>query len=313
MDEILLSIIIVNFNGKHFLADCLDSIEKQISCSHEVILVDNASSDGSAEFIREKYPFVILVESRVNTGFTGGNNLGARLARGRFFLLLNNDTKLLSDIAPLLNEFEDDTLGALGCRIYYGDGRQQFSFGFEHTPSRIILSWLGLGGILLLPNWFRRNEMNVGSYDEPHKDIDWVSGAAMLTARSLWEQMKGLDEGYFMYIEDVDYCKRVRNAGYRVAYSPDAEVIHYEGAGKPWLGSNALNYSMQSYIRYIGTFYGSCNVFLLRGCLASIMFCRAMVYGIISLFSGSELLKDKERAYFLASATLLKSRIERTQ
>ncbi|MBY0579217.1 MAG: glycosyltransferase family 2 protein [Burkholderiales bacterium] len=305
-NDILLSIIIVNYNGRHFLADCLESIATHVSCRHEVILVDNASSDGSCDFMRQRYPRIRLVESPVNTGFTGGNNLGARYAQGRILFLLNNDTKLSSDIGPILSEFDDDTLGVLGCRLFYGDGRQQWSYGYEHTPARLVFSWLGLGGIAAIPNWFRRQQMDPDAYGAPHRNVDWVSGAALLTPKVLWGRLAGLDEGYFMYIEDVDYCRRVRDAGYRVAYSPGAEVIHYEGAGRPWLGGKALKYSMQSYIRYTRKFHSPLAVLLLRVSLVMVMFCRSLVYAVISLFSGSALWEDKRKAYLEASLILCK-------
>lgn len=305
-ESFLLSIVIVNYNGKRFLADCLTSIAEKISCPHEIILVDNASADDSCKFLRERFPHVHLVESKVNTGFSGGNNLGAQHARGQMLLLLNNDTKLLTDIAPVLSEFDDTTLGALGCRLLYGDGRQQYSYGYDHNPLRMVLSWLGLGGISFVPNLFRRNQMNDAAYEFSHRQVSWVSGAFLMTPKALWDRLGGLDDGYFMYVEDVDYCKRVRDAGYRVAYTPQARVTHYEGSGKTWLGSRALGDSMRSYIRYTGKFYGSFAALLMRGSLAAIMFCRSVAYGIASAFTGSEIRKDKYRAYLAASVNLLK-------
>jgi GT2 family glycosyltransferase len=302
----LLSIIIVNYNGRHFLADCLDSIAEINTCPHEIILVDNASVDDSCNFVRENYPDVHLIESKVNTGFTGGNNLGAQHARGRILLLLNNDTKLLTDIAPILREFDDPVLGVLGCRLFYGDGRQQHSYGYEHTPSRLVLSWLGLGGISFAPNCFRRNQMRSAAYELSHDRVSWVSGAFLMTPKALWDRLGGLDNEYFMYVEDVDYCKRARDEGYRIAYTPHAQVIHYEGSGKIWLGNKALSNSMRSYIRYARKFYGSFATLFIRMSLAAVMLFRSMVYGITSLLTGSEIMKDKNKAYLSASLNLIK-------
>ena len=305
-DGVILSIIVVNYNGKQFLADCLDSIAEKVSCPHEVILVDNASADDSCIFLRENYPDLHLIQSKVNTGFTGGNNMGAQHAKGRLLLLLNNDTRLLTDIAPILSEFDDHALGVLGCRLFYGDGRQQHSFGYEHTPLRLVLSWLGLGSISLVPNWFRRNQMNNAAYEISHAQVSWISGAFLITPKSLWDSLGGLDDGYFMYVEDVDYCKRVQKSGYRIAYTPQAEVIHFEGSGKVWLGSKALNNSMRSYIRYSGKFYSGFAVLLMRMSLAAIMFFRSLAYGVASVLTGSEILKDKNKAYLSASVSLLR-------
>jgi GT2 family glycosyltransferase len=127
-----------------------------------------------------------------------------------------------------------------------------------------------------------------------------------MTPKALWDRLGGLDNDYFMYVEDVDYCKRARDAGFRIAYTPHAEVIHYEGSGKIWLGSNALGNSMRSYIRYIRKFYGSFATLLMRMSLATVMLLRSMAYGMASLLTGSEILKDKNKAYLSASLNLIK-------
>ena len=306
--EIALSIIIVNYNGKRFLADCLDSIARHIPCPHEVIMVDNASIDESCAFIREHYPAVRLIESPINTGFTGGNNLGARSAKGPLLLLLNNDTKLLSDIVPAMNEFEDATLGVLGCRLFYGDGRQQLSFGYDHTPLRLILSWLGLGALKIAPTIFQRNQIEHLAYEYPHPCVAWVSGAFLLTRKTLWNRLEGLDESYFMYVEDVDYCKRIRDMGYRVAYSPSVQVTHYEGAGKVWIGAKALSDTMNSYLIYTRKFYGPTVVGVLRMALVAVMLSRALIYALRSTITSSSVVREKRQGYMSASRQLLKSR-----
>ena len=305
-EELPLSIVIVNYNGKRFLADCLDSIAAQVSCACEVIVVDNASIDGSCEFLREHYPAIQLLESAVNTGFTGGNNLGARNARGRILLLLNNDTKLLADIALLLREFSDPSLGALGCRLVYGDGKQQYSIGYDHTPLRLVLSWLGLSKLFGASKWFSRNQADDAVYRRAQREVSWVSGAFLMTPRAVWEKLGGLDEGYFMYLEDVDYCRRARDIGCRIAYTPEVDVIHYEGGGKAWIGGKALNNSMRSYLWYTAKFHGRMSVLFVRSVLAAVMFCRAAVYGLMSIMSAMTIWKEKRQAYLLASINLLK-------
>lgn len=305
-DTPLLSIIIVNYNGKRFLADCLDSIARHVSCTHEVILVDNASVDGSCDFLRTHYPRIQLVESAVNTGFTGGNNLGAKYARGRLLLLLNNDTKLLTDLSPILQQFDDPLLGVLGCRLRYGDGRQQLSIGYDHTPMRLVLSWMGLGSISALPNCFRRSEMRLHEYEQDHANVAWVSGACLFTPRVLWQQLDGLDTGYFMYVEDVDYCKRARLAGYRVAYTAGVEVLHYEGSGRAWIGGNAMHHTMHSYLRYSNKFHSSLSVLSLRVLLAAVFLARALVYGACAIFSRSLIWQEKNKAYRAAAIALLR-------
>jgi N-acetylglucosaminyl-diphospho-decaprenol L-rhamnosyltransferase len=309
--ELEVSVLIVNFNGLAFLQECIVSVERNLPPGHEIILVDNASSDGSAEFVRRTFPHVMLVESSENLGFTGGNNLAASRARGKFLLLLNNDTRVVSDIAPLLREFDDSETGVLGCRLLYADGRPQPSAGYAHRPLRMALSWVGLGRIPGLPSVFRRTEVAQDFYASG-REVDWVSGAVLLTRRALWETLGGFDERYFMYVEDVDFCHRVRAAGYAVRYSPHATVIHYEGGGKAWIGATALRRSVRSYLLYSEKFHGTYTTLVFGVSLAAIMLLRAAIYGLRSVRGRSAVLKDKAIGYRLASVDLLKRTLSRT-
>ncbi len=293
-----LSIVIVNYNGKHFLSGCLNSVEKFARCSHEVIVVDNASTDGSCEYLRENFPHVRLIESKMNLGYSGGNNLGATQAQGDLLLLLNNDTQLLSSLSPALQEFQtDNQLGVLGCRMFYGDGSLQPSIGFDHTPFRMVLSWSGLGRFVSAPSIFKRVDNN-GSHYDVLREAAWISGAFLMTRKDLWERLGGFDDKYFMYVEDVDYCKRVRMAGYKVAFTPLVEIIHYEGGGKKWIGEKALRDSIQSYLIYLRKFYNyGFLVYFVRVGLGLVMTARAVAFYILTFFSKSDVKKQKARAY----------------
>ncbi|MCJ7602649.1 MAG: glycosyltransferase [Desulfobulbaceae bacterium] len=305
-DNILVSIIIVNYNGRNFLDDCITSIKKFVSVPYEIIIVDNASADGSCDYIKTSWPDIKLVESKDNSGFTGGNNLGVSHARGNLVFLLNNDTKLLSDIKLACGMFSaDPNLGVVGGRLYYGNGRQQFSIGLEHSPLRIILSWAGAKKATMLPSLFRREILDEKSYTLPHCSVAWVSGACLITRRELWLELQGLDEQYFMYIEDVDYCKRVRLAGYRVAYTPELEVVHYEGAGKAWVGDMALTRTLRSYLIYTEKFYGSFSALFLRLGLSLIFLLRALAYRAKLTINKSDVILDKFKASWNASMKLL--------
>ena len=299
----MLSILIVNYNGKKFLADCFASIKRHVTCSYEIIVVDNASADGSCEFIAENYPEVRLVASSVNTGFTGGNNLGGEHARGEFLLLLNNDTVLLSDIAPAVAEFDDPTLGALGCHLVYGNGTLQHSFGFEHTPGRLVLFWL-LGDLFKRFAPAKLAETEPAEYARKQAHVAWVSGAFLLTRTALWHQLGGLDTRYFMYVEDVDYCKRVAEADYRVEYFPGAKIIHYGGAGRAWIGLRALQNTLRSYLIYTRKNHAARHVLFLRVALSAVFITRAMAYGAIALVKHSTVHREKFRGFLQAAAEL---------
>lgn len=300
----MLTILIVNYNGKKFLAECLESIKRHVSCTYEIIMVDNASVDGSCEFVSQRYPDVRLISSKVNTGFTGGNNLGAEAANGEYLLLLNNDTVVLTDIEPALREFAESSLGALGCRLVYGDDSLQPSFGFDHKPLRLVLFWM-LGDLIRSLDAAKLAETDSERYEATQPGVGWVCGAFLLTKTSLWRSLGGLDTDYFMYVEDVDYCKRVIQAGYRVEYYPGVKIIHYGGAGRPWIGLRALQNTMRSYVIYTRKFHGGLSVLFLRPMLAMVLTLRSLVYGIIGVVRNSTIHKEKCSGFMTVACELL--------
>lgn len=306
LDEPGLSIVVVNFNGRRFLDDCLNSVREFCSdLSYELILVDNASSDGSADHVAQVYPWVHLIRSERNLGFTGGNNLGARAARAPILLLLNNDTSLVQSLHPLLDAFSDPTLGAIGPHLVYGDKRLQYSVGYEHTPLRIVLSWLGLSRLQVLSTLFHRNETASSFYEVSHPSVDWISGACLMTRTDLWRKLQGLDEDFFMYCEDVDYCRRVRDAGYRVAYQAALTVIHYEGGGKAWIGSAAVRRSCRSYLLYVQKHYGALARMTMALPLAAVMGLRGGILAVLGLLARGErraLAREKSQAFLQVAA-----------
>lgn len=302
-----LSIIIVNYNGKQFLTECIESIRRFAPQPYELIIVDNASIDGSADFIAQNFFDVKLICSKLNLGFTGGNNLGAKSASGDLLLLLNNDTVLKTDLEPMVKAFTDPQLGVLGCHLFYANGLNQPSVGYEHTPWRIMLSWLGISRISWLPNVFRRIETSPAFYALPHDQVAWVSGACFLTPRTLWQSVGGLDERYFMYVEDVDYCKRIQEQGYRVGYIPSVEVVHYEGGGKNWIGAAALKRTMRSYLIYLAKTNGKFTASCVALGLSLILFLRCISYSAFTLIRRDRLSADKLKGYLSAAWYLAKN------
>ena len=300
----LISIIIVNYNNREYLGECLNSIRNFVSQPYEVIVVDNASSDESCDYLRNYHSAVKVICNSENIGYSKSNNIGAKHAVGSLLLLLNSDTRLETSISPALNEFKDPRLGVVGCRLSYGDGRCQHSIGYEHSPLRIFLSWLGLGKYHLVPSIFSRVDNNELHYQHDQVSVAWVSGAFLMTRKQLWSDLDGLDERYFMYVEDVDYCKRVRNAGYRVAYTPDVRIVHYEGGGKEWIGSVALHNSMRSYLTYIGSYYGKFIAKIFGITLGFVMTARSCYFKCKSWMNGSPIFKEKELAYMNAARIL---------
>ncbi len=225
-----LSILIVNYNGKHFFDACLRSIAEHVPFEHEVIVVDNASTDDSVVYLRSKHSEITLIESKSNLGFAGGNNLAARHAKGNFLLLLNNDTILLNDITGALELMENDaSIGILGARMLGKDKEYRYSAGYFPEPWRLVR----------LSSLYRKdNGFGNGFFpkDNLRWRVDWVEGSFLLTPASLWRDMGGLDESYFMYVEDIDYAKRVVASGKHVVFFAGMSYIHFGGYGQSRIG-----------------------------------------------------------------------------
>jgi GT2 family glycosyltransferase len=220
-DNPVLSILLVSYNSKEFLDDCLLSIRRQISISYEVVLVDNDSSDGTPEYIRRHYPWVRLVESGKNLGFTGGNNLAARESRGKYLLLLNCDTILLTDAAPGIHILEADPLvGVVGARMYGRHGEPRPSTGHFPCPWRLWkLRW----------QWSSPIAKPYGAPELSAFRHDWVEGSFILTTRENWFSVGGMDESGFMYGEDVEFCGHSAQRGMLTVLCARIMYIHFGG------------------------------------------------------------------------------------
>jgi GT2 family glycosyltransferase len=220
-----LSIIIVNWNTRDLLVRCLQSIYGTIdSLAFEVIVVDNASTDGSVAAARELFPKVQIIENHQNVGFAGANNRAAAISQGRYMLLLNSDALLLPDTAHKMFDLAEANpqAGIIGAQLRNLDG----SFQASHTAfPNLWLEFLILSGLgrLLFGRWYPSH----GPEDDKGPQIvDYVEGACLLVRRSAFEQVGGLDVGYFMYAEEVDWCYAMRAKGWQVWYQPTARVVH---------------------------------------------------------------------------------------
>ncbi len=219
-EEKELSIIIVNYNGKDYLKDCLESISKCCTVSHEVILVDNASSDGSQSFLKENYPEVVLIENKDNTGFAKANNIGVKKSTGRNILLLNNDTILLDSIDPLLKEIEVNDVGAITIKMLNGEKQFIPPYGKFPTPLNLIkLANLNE----------KREELKTGNFSTEKYVVDWITGSFLLVKREDWDLVKGLDEDYFMYVEDVDFSQKLQKKGKKILFYANYSYVHFVG------------------------------------------------------------------------------------
>lgn len=227
-----LSIIIVNYNVKEFLQNLLYSVQKATqNLSIETIVVDNASRDGSVEVIRNNYPEVTLIASEKNLGFGAANNIAMKRASGKYLLLINPDTIVKEDtFSILLGKLEEEPdIGMIGCKVLNPDGTLQLSCRRSYPgPWTSFTKVAGLSG--LFPNSRLFAKYNL-TYRDPDKsyEVDAISGAFMLFRREVYERIGGFDPQFFMYGEDLDLCYRTQQAGYKVFYYPETEIIHYKG------------------------------------------------------------------------------------
>jgi len=227
-----LSVIIVNYNVKEFLQNLLDSLKKAFhSLSTEVIVIDNASDDGSVEIIREKYPWVNLIASEKNLGFGAANNLGLELSKGKYILLINPDTIVREDTLDKMIRFFESTPGAgmAGCKVLNPDGTLQLPCrrGFP-GPWTSFTKVTGLSKLFPKSKLFARYNLTYLDENETY-EVDAISGAFMFFRREVFETVGGFDPEFFMYGEDLDLCYRTQQAGFKVYYVHDTEIIHYKG------------------------------------------------------------------------------------
>lgn len=301
-----LSVIIVNYNGLRFMSQCLTSLHAALThYIYEIIVVDNDSTDGSQAWLSSRDD-IVYVQSATNLGFTGGNNLGVSKSCAKRLLFINNDTLVNTQLDALVHLLDDQSVGVSACRLVYGDGRQQFSFGYDHTPLRVCLSWLGLEKKHQLPRIFRRLETKPDAYLKEHGNVSWVSGACFMMRREVWERIGGFDTRFFMYCEDVDLCYRVRQLGLKIAYTGKCSVTHFEGAGKAWIGVAALQRTARSYLLFTEKHYGAVPALGVSLLLGGIFLGRAAAFYAQSLLPGprSALRRDKSSS-FLSVANLL--------
>ena len=226
-----LSVCIVNWNTRQDLEEALRSVlESDPELNIEVIVLDNASRDGSAEMVRQRYPEVALIQSPENVGFARGYNRASRQATGRYLLILNPDTVVRPGTFGRLVEFmgSHPEAAAAGPRLLNSDGSLQFSCRRFPRPMAAVLRNTALGR-LLPRNRFTRQYLMQDWDHSSLQHVDWVSGAAVCIRREAWDQVGGFDEGYFMYAEDMDWCLRAEQAGWKVYYVPDAVIVHRIG------------------------------------------------------------------------------------
>lgn len=229
-----LSVIVVSYNTCQLLDDCLGSLLSADAPpgGMEIIVVDNASADGSVEMVSGKYPQVILLPCNENLGFSAANNRGSAVARGEYLLFLNSDTVVESNALanPLAYLRENPQIGALTVRLVYPNGERDPDNhrGFP-TPWNAMCHFSGLSRLFPRSPRFNGYFLSYEDFSQVH-GVPVIAGSYMMMPRALDQQLGGWDETYFFYGEDIDYCYRIHAAGYEIVYFPLVEVLHYKGA-----------------------------------------------------------------------------------
>lgn len=263
-----LSIVVVNWNTRELLRQCIESIYATVPpISFEAIVVDNDSSDGSADMVADRFPGVTLVRSGGNIGFSAGNNMGFARATGQYVMLLNPDAELLPGAASTMIEFADahPEVAFVGPKLLNTDGSLQKNG--RKFPG-LLREVLGITRLYRLIWGYYDRKMGWGRDDfDVTAEVDEVSGACILARKIAIDRVGGLDERFFMYYEEVDWCLRMRKAGWRVYYLPSAEVKHHWASGAKKTGLRGSHVFMDSQYKYFLKHHGILQAGILR-CLS---------------------------------------------
>ncbi len=295
-----LSIVTVSWNVGSLLQRALQSIKRtwRNDKELEIVVVDNGSVDETLAMVKSHYPDVQLIANHHNTGFTGGNNQGIRASCGEFILLLNPDTEIkngaLQHMMNYLKRHPD--VGLVGPKLLNPDGTIQSSR--RRFPSIPILflesTWLqSLAPRRMLARYYMQDRP-----DNKTQQVDWVTGAAMMTRRSVIESVGYLDESFFMYSEELDWCKRIKAAGWDIVYLPDAQIVHHEGKSSEQVVPARHIYFQSSKVHYAEKYYGTPVAAALRAWIIAQYLWQTAIEGLKWLLGHRRTLRSSRvRAY----------------
>jgi hypothetical protein len=267
LKSIDVSIIIVNYNTRKYLGSCIRSISDAVGeLNYEVIVVDNNSNDGSVGFIQKKFPKIKLLVNAENIGYARANNQGLKLACGNFVLLLNPDTVILDNAIQKMIDHatKNSDVGIIGCRVLNPGNKLQWdSCGSYLTLLTLFFREVGLEKLFSRCHFFDQRLMRCWQRDYS-RSIDWVSGVCMLVRREIIGEIGALDERYFAYIEDMDFCRRAQQRGWKIFFLHNAEILHDSAASWRKSPGKHLFTSLMSERAYIEKHYGKPGVTLFR-------------------------------------------------
>lgn len=302
-----LSIVILNWNVREWLERCLASLRSD-RCTLETIVVDNASCDDSVAMVRAQYPQVTLIANAENRGFTGGNNQGIEASRGRYIMVLNPDTEMIGDALDRLVMYLDEhpNVGALGPMLLNPDRSIQSSRRRFPTLATAFFESTWLQGIApkgILTRFYMDDVPPAMTHE-----VDWLNGACTVFRREALDQVGWYDaQNFFMYSEELDLCRRVKAAGWKIAYLPDAQVIHYVGKSSEQAAAARHIYFQTSKVHYFRKWHGSFKANILRLFLLNLYVWQIALEAVKGLLGHKrELRKQRVKAYWQVVRTGLK-------
>jgi hypothetical protein len=274
-----LSIVIVNYNSDKLLGDCLRSIYESIKgIEFEIYVVDNNSNDASLRFTKEEFKNINYIENSNNIGFSRASNQGIKRCRGRYVLLLNPDTLINPGALEAMVKFMDmhQDIGITGPKIFDSDGKIQLSCRSLPSLNTAFFSRYSLL-TRLFPNSQLSRRYLLSDFDHREiREVDWVSGSCMMIRGKLFEDIGLMDEDFFMYCEDVDFCHRAKIKGWRTVYFPDAQVVHYiGGSSKGSKSQTIIAHHRSMYIFYKKHFRNNffLNIMVMSGIILRVGIC----------------------------------------
>ncbi len=281
------SVVIVSWNTCDILRDCLQSVAAEagpVSC--EIIVVDNASADGSVAMVRREFPHVRVIENAGNRGFAAANNQGIAVAAGRYILLLNSDTVVLDQAIARAVAFAETRPDAavVGCRVLNADRTLQPTCFMYPSLFNLLLSSTYLYKVWPRSRLLGREQMTWWQRDDV-REVDVVTGCFMLVRRQAIEQVGVLDERFFMYAEETDWCYRFKNAGWRVLFTPEAEIVHLGGQSSKRVHVDMSVQLRLSILRFIRKHHGPLYYWL--ACLLILLFFVVRIPAWFIIYVGS--------------------------
>lgn len=280
MAEVLLTVQIVNWNAREPLRAALRSIlAHPPRFPYEIVVLDNASSDGSVQMLEKEFPEVRLLVSEQNLGFSRGHNLAARAAQGKYLFILNPDTEVIPPALELLVDYAEQhpEVAILGPKILNPDGSLQYSCRRFPNPTAALFRNTPLGK--LFPNNPYTRDYLMTDWDHNSiREVDWVSGAALFIRRAVYEQLGGFDERFFMYCEDTDLCYRAWQAGYTVVYYPEPKIVHAIGRSTDLVANKMIITFHKSMYLFYKKHYARKTFLLLRPLVPVALALRASLF-----------------------------------